>query len=125
MSQGQTGFVPGTNRGSSQGQPDQKVYVMCLFLGGEKAHKEYPHNELKGPQHKDLRAQIPYVGESLLLDFPGKEPPHKEFLGGTLTGEFSAVFLYVYVSSSLLIFLPDFLKSIQAFSEVGLTRSGD
>ena len=36
-------------------------------------------------------------GGSLLLDFPGKEPPHKEFLGWDPNWGIFGVFLYVYV----------------------------
>ena len=56
----------------------------------------------RGLQHKDLRAQILYVGGSLVLDFPGKEPPHKEFLGWDPNWGIVGAFLYVYVLFSLL-----------------------
>ena len=51
----------------------------------------------RGPEHKDLRALILYVGGPLLLYFPGKEPPHKEFLGWDPNRGISGAFLYVYV----------------------------
>ena len=41
-------------------------------------------------------------GGSLLLDFPGKEPPHKEFLGWDPNWGIFGVFLYVYVLFSFL-----------------------
>ena len=42
------------------------------------------------------------MGGSLLLDFPGKEPPHKDFLGWDPNWGIFGVFLYVYVLFSLL-----------------------
>ena len=57
----------------------------------------------RGPQHKDLRAPTLYVGGGpLTLYFPGKEPPHKEFLGWDPNWGIWGVFLYVYVLFSLL-----------------------
>ena len=52
----------------------------------------------------------------LLLDFPGKEPPHKEFLGWDPNWGIFGVFLYVYVLFSLLIYVipwarPSYLKT--------------
>ena len=49
-------------------------------------------------EHKDLRALILCVGGgSLLLDFQGKEPPHKEFLGWDPNWGIFGVFLHVFV----------------------------
>ena len=58
---------------------------------------EEAHKESKGPQHKDLRALILYVGVPLLLYLPGEEPPHKELLGRDPNWVIFRVFLYVCV----------------------------
>ena len=41
------------------------------------------------------------MGGPLILDFPGKEPTHKEFLGWDPNWGILGVFLYVYVLFSL------------------------
>ena len=41
---------------------------------GRKKYTKKNHKESKGPQHKDVRALILYVGVPLLLYSPGEEP---------------------------------------------------
>ena len=57
----------------------------------------------RGPQHKDLRAPILHMGGPLVLDFPGKNPHIKNFLGWDPNWGIFRVFLCVYVLFALLI----------------------
>ena len=76
----------------------------CSEEIGAKRYTENIHiKNLRGRQHKDLRAPILHVGVPLLL-FPGKDPHVENFEGGILTKRISGRFFKLSVFSALVCF---------------------
>ena len=81
-------------------QPESTKFGHIL-IGGEKKHIKDTHiKNYRGPQHKDLRAAVLYVGggASSALSSRKKEPPQKELLGSDPSWRgFGVIYFFMFM----------------------------